>query len=168
MNLSRAWLLSAAEVNYDELKRLLLEDPDLYRLKDFTSGYTALHWAAKFGNSEIRIIDQLFTYGADINIRDHSGRKPTQYLKGGVPLPIGKSVADTSRSHQGAPLTPAKQRHEKIEEDHYFSRHPTPCTEAQGVGFRRLRLSAEHGPPRGRVHESTGKKSAPAVEIPQS
>lgn len=49
----REWLLRAAQADCRSLERLLKEDPDLYRFEDFTSGYTALHWAAKHGSAEI-------------------------------------------------------------------------------------------------------------------
>lgn len=72
---SRAWLLSSAEADYDALVKLLDEDPDLYRLKDFHWGYTALHWAAKFGRTEI--VDLIAgKYGLNPNVRSHGGYTP--------------------------------------------------------------------------------------------
>lgn len=126
----REWLLRASQTDYHSLVRLLREDPDLYRFEDFTSGYTALHWAAKFGCAEIvklvagsyglnpnvkshggytplhlaymfnqhHIAELLRAYGADANVRDNSGRKPCQYLKGGVPQPVRATVVSGSKS----------------------------------------------------------------------
>lgn len=72
---SRAWILSAAERDYDALVKLLHEDPDLYRLKDFAWGYTALHWAAKFGSTEI--VELIAgKYGLNPNVRSHGGYTP--------------------------------------------------------------------------------------------
>jgi ankyrin repeat protein len=36
--------------------KMLLEDPRLAKHKDFISGYTALHWAAKHGKAMSRLI----------------------------------------------------------------------------------------------------------------
>jgi hypothetical protein len=35
--------------------KMLLEDPRLAKHKDFISGYTALHWAAKHGKAISRL-----------------------------------------------------------------------------------------------------------------
>ena len=44
---SKAWLLAAAGNNTGVLARLLDTAPELARLADPYTGYTALHWAAK-------------------------------------------------------------------------------------------------------------------------
>lgn len=51
--LRRRWALEASNCNYNGLIILLKEDPKLASHKDITNGYTALHWAAKFGNLDI-------------------------------------------------------------------------------------------------------------------
>nr|XP_034185900.1 ankyrin repeat domain-containing protein SOWAHB isoform X12 [Osmia lignaria] len=50
---SREWLVRAAQGDYQALAKLAAEEPRLARLKDPTSGYTALHWAAKHGDENI-------------------------------------------------------------------------------------------------------------------
>uniref|UniRef100_A0AAQ4Q8U9 Sosondowah ankyrin repeat domain family member Aa n=1 Tax=Gasterosteus aculeatus aculeatus TaxID=481459 RepID=A0AAQ4Q8U9_GASAC len=97
---------------------LLLQDTRLAQKKDFMSGFTALHWAAKNGNSEMihRLVDTprrrgtyvdinskahggytplhiaamhghgevaallVQRYGANVNERDHDGKKASHYL----------------------------------------------------------------------------------------
>lgn len=71
----REWLLRASQTDYHSLVRLLREDPDLYRFEDFTSGYTALHWAAKFGSAEIvKLVAG--SYGLNPNVKSHGGYTP--------------------------------------------------------------------------------------------
>ncbi|XP_043518438.1 ankyrin repeat domain-containing protein SOWAHC isoform X4 [Frieseomelitta varia] len=50
---SREWLVRAAQGDYQALAKLAAEEPRLTRLKDPTSSYTALHWAAKHGDENI-------------------------------------------------------------------------------------------------------------------
>ncbi|XP_024872697.1 ankyrin repeat domain-containing protein SOWAHB isoform X1 [Temnothorax curvispinosus] len=50
---SREWLVRAAQGDYQALAKLAAEEPRLTRLKDPTSGYTALHWGAKHGDENI-------------------------------------------------------------------------------------------------------------------
>ncbi|XP_043248928.1 ankyrin repeat domain-containing protein SOWAHB isoform X5 [Colletes gigas] len=50
---SREWLVRAAQGDYQALAKLAAEEPKLARLKDPTSGCTALHWAAKHGDENI-------------------------------------------------------------------------------------------------------------------
>ncbi|XP_024944028.1 ankyrin repeat domain-containing protein SOWAHB isoform X6 [Cephus cinctus] len=50
---SREWLVRAAQGDYQALAKLAAEEPRLARLKDPSSGYTALHWGAKHGNENI-------------------------------------------------------------------------------------------------------------------
>ncbi|XP_032666427.1 ankyrin repeat domain-containing protein SOWAHC isoform X7 [Odontomachus brunneus] len=50
---SREWLVRAAQGDYQALAKLATEEPRLTRLKDPTSGYTALHWGAKHGDENI-------------------------------------------------------------------------------------------------------------------
>ncbi|XP_011313974.1 ankyrin repeat domain-containing protein SOWAHB isoform X2 [Fopius arisanus] len=113
---SREWLVRAAQGEYQALAKLAAEEPRLTRLKDPSSGYTALHWGAKHGDENIvKLIagtykeyiksvndttnggytalhiamqfdhENIFNllvqvYGANQEIRDHSGKKARQYL----------------------------------------------------------------------------------------
>lgn len=74
-SLRRKWIIAASNCDYNELVSLLKEEPKLSGYKDFTSGYTAVHWAAKFGKSEIvKLIAG--TYGVNANIKSHGGFTP--------------------------------------------------------------------------------------------
>ncbi|KAF7988606.1 hypothetical protein HCN44_001179 [Aphidius gifuensis] len=105
---SREWLVRAAQGDYHALAKLAAEEPRLTRLKtalhwaakhgnedivkliagtykDYiksvneTTGYTALHVAMQFNNENIfNLLVQV--YGANQEIRDHSGKKARQYL----------------------------------------------------------------------------------------
>ena len=44
---------SLAEGDHETLMRMLKDDPKLSKARDFTTGYTPLHWAAKHGNLEL-------------------------------------------------------------------------------------------------------------------
>ena len=51
---TKAWMVNSARGDYHGMMKLLREDPRLAKFKDFTSGFTALHWAAKHGEIGIR------------------------------------------------------------------------------------------------------------------
>ncbi len=46
---SKTWMVRSAQGDYHVMMKMLMEDPRLSKVKDFTSGFTALHWAAKHG-----------------------------------------------------------------------------------------------------------------------
>jgi len=74
---TKEWMVVAAKNtgSYIDMIKLLKDNPKLATFKDFTSGYTALHWAAKHGNIDIvKLIAG--THGADVNIRSHGGYTP--------------------------------------------------------------------------------------------
>ncbi|XP_041081226.1 ankyrin repeat domain-containing protein SOWAHC isoform X2 [Polyodon spathula] len=109
--LEKEWIHSAACGRLPVLNHLLQQDPTLVYKKDFTSGFTALHWAAKHGKEDMatmlvdagldvntrahgytplhiaalhnhrHIIDLLINYGAKQDVRDYSGQLALQYLK---------------------------------------------------------------------------------------
>lgn len=112
------WMMCASDGEWADLHRLLVAEPSLVQKKDFVTGFTCLHWAAKQGKPELmaRILDFAEEHGvpvgvdvrssmgytplhvaamhghmevvkllvgafnADVELRDHSGRKPCQYL----------------------------------------------------------------------------------------
>lgn len=49
----REWMVVCSSSEYHDMNRLLSKNPGLAKLKDFTSGYTALHWGAKAGKAEV-------------------------------------------------------------------------------------------------------------------
>lgn len=74
------WLVKCATGHWSQIYGLLLRDSQLAEKKDFMSGFTALHWAAKYGNSDmlVKIIDISRKGGADIdiNVKAHGGYTP--------------------------------------------------------------------------------------------
>ena len=54
---------------------MLREDPRLAKAKDFITGYTALHWAAKHGNLDlVKLLAG--QYQVDVNVKSHGGYTP--------------------------------------------------------------------------------------------
>ncbi|XP_013886146.1 ankyrin repeat domain-containing protein SOWAHC [Austrofundulus limnaeus] len=112
------WMMSASDGEWADLHRLLVAEPGLVQKRDFVTGFTCLHWAAKQGKPELlaRILDFAEEHGvpagvdarssmgytplhvaamhghvevvkllvgafsADVELRDHSGRRACQYL----------------------------------------------------------------------------------------
>ncbi len=74
------WLVKCASGLWSQVYGLLLRDSQLAEKRDFMSGFTALHWAAKYGNSEmlVKIIDLSKQGGVDIDInaKTHGGYTP--------------------------------------------------------------------------------------------
>jgi len=48
-----AWLIAATRADYQTLSRLLVSQPGLATVREPSTGYTALHWAAKLGSKDI-------------------------------------------------------------------------------------------------------------------
>ncbi|KAG7256765.1 hypothetical protein CRUP_014339 [Coryphaenoides rupestris] len=75
-----AWLVKSAAGQWGQVYGLLLRDNQLVEKRDFMSGFTALHWAAKCGNSDIlaKMIRVSRERGADVdvNARAHGGYTP--------------------------------------------------------------------------------------------
>ncbi|XP_041121016.1 ankyrin repeat domain-containing protein SOWAHA [Polyodon spathula] len=74
------WLVKAAAGHWNQLYGLLLRDTNLAEKKDFMSGFTALHWAAKSGNidmvSKIIDISNRGNTKLDINSKTYGGYTP--------------------------------------------------------------------------------------------
>lgn len=74
------WLVKCAAGRWSQVYGLLLRDNRLAEKRDFMSGFTALHWVAKWGNSEmlVKIIDvsKHAGVGVDINVKAHGGYTP--------------------------------------------------------------------------------------------
>ncbi|XP_036871473.1 ankyrin repeat domain-containing protein SOWAHC [Manis javanica] len=130
--LEHAWMLSASDGRWDSLEGLLTCEPGLLAKRDFITGFTCLHWAAKHGRQELLVMLVNFAnkhqlpvninartsggytalhlaamhghvevvkllvgaYDADVDIRDYSGRKASQYLS--------QSIAEEIRNLVGA------------------------------------------------------------------
>lgn len=74
------WLVKCASGMWGRVYALLLRDAHLAQRKDFMSGFTALHWAAKDGSSEMirKLMDIPRKRGIHVNINSkaHGGYTP--------------------------------------------------------------------------------------------
>ncbi|KAK1343286.1 hypothetical protein QTO34_016064 [Cnephaeus nilssonii] len=126
------WLVRAAAGRWNhQLHGLLLRDRGLAAKRDFMSGFTALHWAAKSGDREMvlqlvevsrlggapvdvnarshggytplhlaalhgreEVAVLLVGLGAQVLVRDHSGRRAHQYLRRGASYALRRLLGD--------------------------------------------------------------------------
>uniref|UniRef100_A0A8C9SMS4 Sosondowah ankyrin repeat domain family member C n=1 Tax=Scleropages formosus TaxID=113540 RepID=A0A8C9SMS4_SCLFO len=51
--LEHEWMMCSSDGEWENLHRLLLREPNLVTKKDFVTGFTCLHWAAKLGKHEL-------------------------------------------------------------------------------------------------------------------
>merc|ERR1719412_1866575 len=76
---AKQWMVKASQGDYHALAKMLKDDPRLAKHKDFVSGYTALHWAAKHGNLDIIKLVISFlagSYSVHVNPKSHGGYTP--------------------------------------------------------------------------------------------
>ncbi|XP_060724814.1 ankyrin repeat domain-containing protein SOWAHC-like [Tachysurus vachellii] len=116
------WMMCACDGEWESLRRLLNSEPNLISRKDFVTGFTCIHWAAKLGKHELlaeivnfarqrnvaldinarssagytplhlaamhnhtEVIKLLVgACDADVETRDYSGKKASQYLRSDV------------------------------------------------------------------------------------
>ncbi|XP_048190135.1 ankyrin repeat domain-containing protein SOWAHA [Perognathus longimembris pacificus] len=136
------WLVRTAGGRWThQLHGLLLRDSGLAAKRDFTSGYTALHWAAKSGDREMALqlvevarrggarvdvnarshggytplhlaalhghedaaVLLVVRLGAQVHVRDHSGRRPYQYLRPGASYALRRLLGDPGLRDAGEP-----------------------------------------------------------------
>ncbi|XP_065597142.1 ankyrin repeat domain-containing protein SOWAHC isoform X2 [Cyrtonyx montezumae] len=75
--LEHAWMLSASDGRWETLEGLLSCEPALFCKRDFITGFTALHWAAKHGRQELLAtlvnFAQRHQLPVDINARTSGG-----------------------------------------------------------------------------------------------
>ncbi|KAM9805194.1 ankyrin repeat domain-containing protein SOWAHC [Neosynchiropus ocellatus] len=78
--LEHEWMLCASDGLWESLQPLLAVEPSLVAKKDFVTGFTCLHWAAKQGNAEL--VSQLLGFARDnavpvnVNVRSSAGYTP--------------------------------------------------------------------------------------------
>uniref|UniRef100_A0A2M4CL14 Putative ankyrin n=1 Tax=Anopheles darlingi TaxID=43151 RepID=A0A2M4CL14_ANODA len=69
---AKEWLIAAAKSDYQLLAKLSTEHPNLVKLQDISTGYTALHWAAKHGSEDVvKLVAGKLK--ADVNARTNGG-----------------------------------------------------------------------------------------------
>ncbi|XP_076159438.1 ankyrin repeat domain-containing protein SOWAHA-like [Alosa pseudoharengus] len=74
------WMMCASDGEWESLHRLLACEPTLISKKDFVTGFTCLHWAAKLGKQELLAL--LVNYAKqhavpiNINVRSSAGYTP--------------------------------------------------------------------------------------------
>ncbi|XP_025911146.1 ankyrin repeat domain-containing protein SOWAHC [Apteryx rowi] len=75
--LEHAWMLSASDGRWESLEGLLSCEPALLCKRDFVTGFTVLHWAAKHGRQELLAMlvsfAQRHRLPVDINARTSGG-----------------------------------------------------------------------------------------------
>ncbi|XP_073470841.1 ankyrin repeat domain-containing protein SOWAHC [Aquarana catesbeiana] len=78
--LEHAWMLSSCRARWDGLRELLMAEPGLITRRDFITGFSCLHWAAKHGQHEL--LAALLTHArqhrlpVNINSRASGGYTP--------------------------------------------------------------------------------------------
>ncbi|MGH0154014.1 UNVERIFIED_CONTAM: hypothetical protein FKN15_056505 [Acipenser sinensis] len=74
------WMMCASDGQWESLNRLLACDPNLVIKKDFVTGFTCLHWAAKHGKQELIALLVNFAkqhaVPLNINTRSSAGYTP--------------------------------------------------------------------------------------------
>ncbi|KAA8579874.1 hypothetical protein FQN60_006967, partial [Etheostoma spectabile] len=78
--LEHEWMLCASDGEWASLYQLLAEEPNLILRKDFVTGFTCLHWAAKQGKPELIALIINFAkqhnVPASVDVRSSSGYTP--------------------------------------------------------------------------------------------
>ncbi|KAL0190096.1 hypothetical protein M9458_012794 [Cirrhinus mrigala] len=78
--LEHEWMMCASDGQWDSLHRLLVRDPSLLTRKDFVTGFTCLHWAAKLGKHELIVMLVNFAkerqVTLNVNARSSAGYTP--------------------------------------------------------------------------------------------
>uniref|UniRef100_A0A8C1NU07 Sosondowah ankyrin repeat domain family Ca n=1 Tax=Cyprinus carpio TaxID=7962 RepID=A0A8C1NU07_CYPCA len=78
--LEHEWMMCTADGEWDSLQRLLECEPTLISKKDFVTGFTCLHWAAKQGRHELfaMLVDfaKRHCVAINVNVRSSAGYTP--------------------------------------------------------------------------------------------
>lgn len=78
--LEHDWMMCASDGHWESLHQLLVRDPSLITRKDFVTGFTCLHWAAKLGKHELIVMLINFAtehqIALNVNARSSAGYTP--------------------------------------------------------------------------------------------
>ncbi|XP_067314336.1 sosondowah ankyrin repeat domain family Cb [Pseudorasbora parva] len=78
--LEHDWMMCASDGHWESLQGLLVRDPSLITRKDFITGFTCLHWAAKLGKHELIVMLVNFAkehkVGLNVNAGSSAGYTP--------------------------------------------------------------------------------------------
>ncbi|XP_044043801.1 ankyrin repeat domain-containing protein SOWAHC-like [Siniperca chuatsi] len=78
--LEHEWMMCASDGEWDSLYRLLKTEPSLVLRKDFITGFTCLHWAAKHGRPELIALFISFakqhSIPISVDVRSNTGYTP--------------------------------------------------------------------------------------------
>lgn len=78
--LEHAWMMCASDAHWESLQQLLLTDHSLLTRRDFVTGFTCLHWAAKLGEHELIVMLVNFAkehrVSVNVNARSSAGYTP--------------------------------------------------------------------------------------------
>lgn len=78
--LEHDWMMCASDGHWERLHRLLVRDPSLVTRRDFVTGFTCLHWAAKLGKHELIVLLVNFAsehqIALNVNARSSAGYTP--------------------------------------------------------------------------------------------
>lgn len=78
--LEHEWMLCASDGNWSSLQHLLSSEPSLILRKDFITGFTCLHWAAKQGKPELLALIINFArknnLPLSVDVRSNAGYTP--------------------------------------------------------------------------------------------
>ena len=94
--LEHEWMLCASDGQWDSLQPLLAVEPSLLSKRDFVTGFTCLHWAAKQG--KVELLGQLLSFArdsavpVDVNGRSGSGYTPMHLAAMHCHTQVGFSV----------------------------------------------------------------------------
>lgn len=76
--LEHEWMLCASDSQWDSLQPLLAVEPGLVSKRDFVTGFTCLHWAAKQG--KVELLGLLLAFARDSGVPvDVNGRSGAGY-----------------------------------------------------------------------------------------
>lgn len=78
--LEHEWMMCASDGEWGSMHRLLSADPSLVLKKDFVTGFTCLHWAAKHGKPELIALilnfAKLQNVPVSVDVRSNTGYSP--------------------------------------------------------------------------------------------